>query len=116
MRPEHKHAYKRGDIVYVNIGETTGSEQSGKRPAVIVSNNKANTHSPVLIVVYLTTKKKNPLPTHARVMCIKPSIALCEEPTSVDISRIGEPFKTCTKKEMEEIDLALGIALGLKEC
>ena len=48
---------KRGDIYYVDFGVKTGScEQGGIRPAVIVSNNKANANSPVITVVPLTTK------------------------------------------------------------
>lgn len=38
---------KRGDIYYVDFGEKDGSKQGGVRPALVVSNNKANKHSPV---------------------------------------------------------------------
>ncbi|MFR8846435.1 MAG: type II toxin-antitoxin system PemK/MazF family toxin [Waltera sp.] len=36
---------KRGDIYYVDFGEKDGSKQGGVRPALVVSNNKANKHS-----------------------------------------------------------------------
>ena len=39
---------KRGDIYYVDFGEKAGSKQGGIRPALVVSNNKANKHSPVV--------------------------------------------------------------------
>ena len=45
---------KRGDIYYVDFGEKTGSEQGGIRPVLVVSNNKANKHSPVVTVVPLS--------------------------------------------------------------
>ena len=45
---------KRGDIYYVNFGEKDGSKQGGVRPALVVSNNKANKHSPVVTVVPLS--------------------------------------------------------------
>ena len=38
---------KRGDIYYVDFGKREGSKQGGIRPALVVSNNKANKHSPV---------------------------------------------------------------------
>ena len=43
----------RGDIFYVNLSETVGSEERSGRPAIIVSNRLCNKHSPVVEVVYL---------------------------------------------------------------
>ena len=57
----------RGEIYYVHETETTGSEQYGGRPAIIVSNNVGNEHSPVVEVVYLTTQEKRQLPTHVDI-------------------------------------------------
>lgn len=105
----------RGDIFYVkgNGGKSIGSEQKPDRPAVVVSNNKANEHSPVVEVVYLTTQEKKPLPTHVEVLCKVPSIALCEQVHSVFVDRLDEYIKTCTDEEMEAIDRALMVSLGL---
>lgn len=48
---------KRGDIYFVDFGQNIDTcKQSGIRPAVIVSNNRANEHSPVITVVPLTSK------------------------------------------------------------
>ena len=48
---------KRGDIYYVDFGDDYRcSKQCGVRPAVVVSNNKANTFSPIITVVPLTSK------------------------------------------------------------
>lgn len=58
---------KRGDIYFVNFGNNVKSfKQSGIRPALVVSNNKANYNSPVVTVVPLTKQvwKKPNLPTH----------------------------------------------------
>lgn len=37
---------KRGEIYWVDFGKTKGSEQGGKRPALVVQNNIGNKHSP----------------------------------------------------------------------
>ena len=60
---------KRGDIYYVDFGEKDGSKQGGVRPALVVSNNKANKHSPVVTVVPLSARvwKKKYLPTHVQI-------------------------------------------------
>ena len=48
--------FRRGDIYYVQFGNTsTGSEQHGDRPAVIIQNDVGNTYAPTLIVVPLTS-------------------------------------------------------------
>ena len=48
---------KRGDIYFVDFGQNIDTcKQSGIRPAVIVSNNRANKHYPVITVVPLTSK------------------------------------------------------------
>lgn len=51
---------KRGDIYYLKKANRNeiGSEQSGSRPVIIVSNDKNNTHSKVVEYVSLTTQKK----------------------------------------------------------
>ena len=104
----------RGDIFYVKqFVRVTGSEQTAERPAVIVSNNTGNYHSEMCEVVYLTTKEKKPLPTHVDVMCKIPSTAMCEQIYSVSQERLGDFVRSCTAEEMDAIDKALMISLGL---
>lgn len=57
---------KRGDIIIADLGQHETSIQSGIRPCVVMSNDMANKHSPVITVVPLTSKihKKEYLPTH----------------------------------------------------
>ena len=48
---------ERGDILMVNLGQVPGTSlQIGIRPVVVVSNNKANTYSPVVTVVPFTSR------------------------------------------------------------
>ena len=104
----------RGDVFYVNRSETIGSEQRSGRPAIIVSNPECNEHSPVVEVVYLTCQYKKPMPTHVRIESIgRRSTALCEQITSVDVSRLGDYKGHLTEKEMEQVDVALMQSLGI---
>ena len=43
----------------INFSPTKGSEQSGRRPAVVVSGNILNTYAPVIYVCPITSKIKN---------------------------------------------------------
>ena len=107
----------RGDIVFINndVEKVTGSEQGYSRPAIIVSNNACNKYSPVVEVVYTTTShKKRKLPTHVYITSTpKLSTALCEAVFSVDKSRIDKTLGHCSKWEMDAVDHALKISLGL---
>lgn len=105
----------RGDIFYVNRCETIGAEQRSGRPAIIVSNHECNEHSPVVEVVYLTCKNKKHLPTHVRIESAgRRSTALCEQITSVDVSRLGDYKGHLTDREVELIDIALMRSLGIQ--
>lgn len=105
----------RGDIVWVAETKAVGSEQKGERPALIVSNNTANEHAPVVTVVWLTTQEKKPLPTHCEVKATEKSTALCENITTVSKERIGEFIRSATYTEMEAVDRCILIALDLYE-
>lgn len=106
---------KRGDVFYIyKFGSTTGSEQESGRPAVIVSNDENNKHSATVEVVYLTTKPKTVLPTHVKVKATAvESTVLCEQITSVAIERLGDFIGCCNEAEMEQIDKALAVSIGL---
>lgn len=50
---------KQGEIWYANLNPSTGNEQAGLRPVVIVSGNLLNEYMKIVIVAPLTTKIKN---------------------------------------------------------
>ena len=105
---------KRGDIFYVGGGYATGSEQRAGRPAIVVSNDKNNEHSPTVEMVYLTTQPKRDLPTHVLIKSLsRDSIAICEQITTVAIERIGNRNGRVTSEEMAAIDKAMLISLAL---
>lgn len=106
---------KRGDIYYIESGyATVGSEQRPGRPAVVVSNDKNNEYSSTLEVIYLTTQPKHDLPTHVTIRSTnRESTALCEQITSVAVERFGDYCGHVTEHEMNRIETALLISLGL---
>lgn len=83
------------------------------RPAIIVSNNANNQHSPVVEMVYLTTQDKNPLPTHVSIPAKYPSTALCENIYTVPKDRLSSFIRSCTPEEMRRINQALICSLAL---
>ena len=72
-----------------------------------------NEHADVVEVVYLTTKEKRLMPTHAEVLCKIPSTALCETIYTVNKDRLGDFVRTCTDKEMEGVNAGILCSLGI---
>lgn len=106
----------RGDIFYVDYLPTVGSEQRGGRPAIVVSNNKNNENSDTIEVVYLTTQSKADLPTHVIVRGTgTKSTALCEQVHTISTDRLGDFKGECSSDEMQMIDCALAISLGIEQ-
>lgn len=106
---------KRGEIYYIAItNQVEGSEQRAGRPAVIVSNDKNNENSGTVEVVYMTTQPKKDLPTHVVTRSARTtSTILCEQITTVAASRVGERLGGLTESEMQAVDRALAISLGI---
>lgn len=82
-----------GDIFWVELGRgIDGSLQAGARPVLVVSNDKANEHSPVITIIPITSRMgKKKLPTHVLIKecgLEKPSVALAEQITSINKDRL----------------------------
>ena len=109
--------FQRGDIYFIRLDSSTGSEQSGTRPAVILQNDVGNTYSPTLIVATLTSKteKKAAQPTHCLVEPekLEPSIVQAEQIFTIDKSRVQNFAGHLTTEEMSRVDDAVKISLAL---
>lgn len=105
---------RRGEIFYIQKTENIGSEQEAGRPAVIVSNEVNNMHSETAEIVYLTTQPKRDMPTHVTIRATgKESTVLCEQIFTVSSKRIGAYVGICTDEEMEAINDAMMVSLGI---
>lgn len=104
----------RGNVFWTNFYYTTGSEQAGLRPCIIVSNDLANKHSPTVTIVPITSRNKKALPTHATVFATgQKGTALCEHICSISKDRLGQYIADCSAAEMEEITKCLKVQLGI---
>lgn len=105
---------RRGEIFWCDFDHREGSETMGRRPIVVVSNDKCNVYSPTISVVPLTTAYKKPMPTHCKVLCNGVfSTALCEQITTVSKDRICEFISAASEDEMKSIERGIQVQLGL---
>ena len=114
MSNNNEMKFRRGEIVYVDLGNVMGSEQGGKRPAVILSNDKGNEHSEMLIIAPITTKFHR-MPTHVEVMLARKSYVLLEQIRTISKDRVvNKTDYQLDEKKMKEINVKLMIALGIE--
>lgn len=114
-----KQEYLRGDIYMADLGKTTGSEQGGIRPVLIIQNNVGNRFSPTVVVATMTSKQhKNPLPTHVDIKAeeydnlLKDSVILAEQVATIDKSKLLRKVDTINSDDMLKVETAILISLG----
>jgi len=114
---EQKRAIRRGDIFYADLSPVVGSEQGGSRLVLILQNDIGNRFSPTVIVAAITSQPKRVLPTHVEIGCMealqKDSVALLEQIRTIDRTRLRGWIGKLDEQEMEEINQALSISIGL---
>ena len=76
---------EQGDIVLLDFNPTKGHEQSGFRPAIVISNNVFNKNTKMVIVCPITSNEKE-FPTHYILKDSKKvtGSVLCEHIRSID--------------------------------
>ena len=111
---------KRGEIYLdTNFGAGRGSEQAGRRPCIVVSNDLCNKHSPAITVVPITKQTKTKIPTHfdmprSKFSLPDDSIALVEQVRTIDKSRLGARHMVkLDREQLAEINEMIKIQLGV---
>lgn len=114
-RQQQQFNVRRGDVYYINNNRgQRGNEIRKDRPAVVVSADFLNKHSGDVVVVFLTSQPKKDMSTHVTIRTTgRVSEALCEQPTTVSVERLNNRIGSVTDREMQQIDIALQIALKL---
>lgn len=110
---------RRGDVFLVDFDPVLGSEQAGRRPAVVVQNDIGNRYSPTTIVAAVTTKLTDrPYPflvTLPEDVLQRPSAVDCAQLRTVDAARISTGrLAHLDGDTMCAVDEALKASLGLR--
>jgi len=105
---------KRGEVYWVNLDPTVGTEIKKKRPCIIVSNDAANEMGRRVIVAPITSSVNQIYPFQVKVEIQgKPGKALLDQIRAVDKLRLYGRIALVDKMTMTQIDKALKISLGL---
>ena len=110
----------RGEVWIVDWSPGRGSEQMGRRPAVVVQTDAANRNPkyPNTIVVTVSTKGRD-VPTHVRLEpderngLTRMSYVKCEQVLTISKHRLERRLGRLAREDIERTNRALAIALAL---
>ena len=109
---------ERGDILLIEFNPTRGSEIQKTRPAIVITNNIANTYSPIITVIPITSQKLDTIYPHEVLLqevkgLSKLSKANISQMRAIDITRIKNKLGKISSKNLQQIDIALKLHLNL---
>jgi len=108
---------QRGDVWLVNWNPARGSEQAGKRPALIIQNDVGNEYASTTIVAALSTTIRsypmNVLLEPPEGGLAKPSIVKTSQILTVSKERLEKKLGAITPEKMQEVNQALRLSLAL---
>jgi mRNA interferase MazF len=109
---------RRGEVWLVDFGDPVGREQSGRRPAIVVSADPLNeSRAGVVIVVPITTSRRD-LPSHVEIEpgssgLDEVSYAKCEDVKSISEERLIANLGSATDPVTFDIGRVLRFLLDI---
>jgi len=110
---------KRGDLFYVDLNPTKGSEQRGRRPVLVIQNDIGNEVSPTTIIAPLTTKSfTREYPTNVNIPkgiggLKENSTVLFSQIRTIDKSRLENKLGHLPESDMTKVEESIRVSLGL---
>lgn len=107
----------RGEVWLVNWNPARGSEQAGKRPALVIQNNIGNEKSSTTIVAAISGSVKI-YPMNVKVDSPeggleRPSIVKTSQILTVSKERLEKRLGRISAKKMEEVNRAIKLSLDI---
>jgi mRNA interferase MazF len=113
-RQETALSLKRGDIYWVDLAPTVGSEIRKKRPCVLIGATPINNARRTVLVIPLSTSGTPRPPLVIEVECLgQKVVAVCDQLRAIDKSRLREPAGTLQPGDLEHIEDGLRRILSL---
>jgi mRNA interferase MazF len=109
---------QRGEVWLANLDPTTGREQAGRRPVLVVSVGTFNQSRADLVVIAPITSTLRGIPWHVKVSAPEGGLKhnsgiMCEAVRSVSNIRLGKRWGVVSPATLAAVEDRLRILLGL---
>jgi mRNA interferase MazF len=109
---------KRGEIWWLDWSPGRGSEQTGRRPGLVVQNDVGNEFAANTIIACLTTRTDRSYPvlvaaSRQETGLRRDSVVNCAQILTVSKDRLLRKAGELDEAKMAEVDEALAVSLGL---
>ena len=107
----------RGEVWLVNWNPARGSEQAGRRPALVIQNDIGNEHASTTIVAAISSSVKI-YPMNVKIDppeggLERPSIVKAGQILTVSKDRLEKRIGEISAKKLEEVNRAIKLSLDL---
>jgi len=114
---------KRGDVFWADLTPRSGSQQTGRRPVIIVSHDGFNAtpgwRSVIVVPLSTSAKRAQRGPTAVPLLegsfgLRKSGVALCHQVTTLDRAKLAERLGALSVATLAQIEAGLKAALDLE--
>ena len=107
---------RRGDIYWVNLPDSNGREIKDTHPALVVSNDKQNTASPLIVIMPITSLKEGDkvFSFQVPITLKNKSVILVDQIRTLDRDKFKDKITKIDEKLMEEVERKVHFVLALK--
>lgn len=111
---------KRGEVYWVDFNPARGVEQAGRRPALVVQNDRGNEHSSYTVVAAISSAPLSRRFAFTVALAVgeagltRPSHVNCAQLLTIDQSRLETRMGALSQERMRQVADALRYELGLE--
>ena len=114
---------KRGDVFWADLAPRSGSEQTGRRPVIVVSHDGFNAtpgwRSVIVVPLSRSARQAQRGPTAVPLLegaggLSKAGVALCHQVTTLDRAKLTERLGALSQATLASVEAGLKSALDLQ--
>jgi len=107
---------RRGDIYWVDLPDSNGREIKDTRPALVVSNDRQNNASPLIVIMPITSLKAGDkiFSFQLPITLEKKSVILVDQIRTIDRDKFKDKISEADNELMDEVERKIHFVLALK--
>lgn len=107
---------KRGEVYWVFLPDSNGREIKDKHPALVISNDRQNFASPLIVILPITSLKENDkvYSFQLPITLDKKSVILVDQIRTIDRDKFQGKITEIEEKLLEEVERKIHFVLALR--